>query len=257
MDQRRDDSLITSLRQIYQMEEDRLLADARRRADAERAEAERRERARQEARQASEARARAIEVERARTLRDLEVSRGAVQKERQERELALRAEIEAALQTELAAQQRVHNAEIAEIETRRHRGVPMGRVATILVGLTGMLCLTGYLGVYRPLVHAHADRITDLQRRTRSAQDEAVLALQRLHQAQTEAPRAVAQPTPLAHVEPPTPRNPITHSVPGTRHLNPGHPGTPPAIDPLLELDGNPDLGRFNDVTRTRSSRHR
>lgn len=167
-----EDSILTSIRELQRIEEERQRDDAYRAEAAEREAAARLEAARLEAEREATARAVRLEAERDAEQRRRNESERRIREVREARELAIRAESDAA--SALRAERLVHEhaQTMAAIEAVRDRNVHTPQVIAMVLGAVALTGALGWFGVYVPQQRRHAEAEALIAARTQTAQRE-------------------------------------------------------------------------------------
>jgi hypothetical protein len=236
----REDSVLTSIREIQHMEEERQRETARRAEAAVQERQARAEAARMEAERAATVRAEALESERREEQRRRDEAERAARESREARELAIRVQADA--ERSLRAQQRAdeHALAMAKIEAERRRGVQGPKALALVFGAIALTGALGWFGVYVPHTRQHAAELSSLEYRAQVAQRErdrvraeADALESRVRQA-AQAPRPTPAPAAVAtHV--PTRNPPPTRRVPART--------TQQAAPAAIDIDGPDPLG--------------
>jgi hypothetical protein len=236
----REDSVLTSIREIQRVEEERQRETVRRAEAAAQERQARAEAARMEAERAATLRAEALEAERRDEQRRRDEAERAAREARDARELAIRAQADA--ERSLRAQQLAddHALAMAKIEAERRRGVQAPKALAMVLGAVALTGALGWFGVYVPHARQHAAELSSIEYRAQLAQRDRdrvraeadALAARVLQAAQAPRPTApsAALPAPA-----PTRNSPAIRRVPARTTT----PTTPAAID----IDGPDPLG--------------
>lgn len=168
----REDSVLTSIREIQRMEEERQRETVRRAEAAERERQARAEAAREEAARQVAAREAALEVERAEEQRRRDASERKAREERELRELTIRAKADA--ERSLRAQRLAdeHALAMASIEAEWRRGVQAPKAVALVLGAIAITGVAGWFGVYVPHQRQHAAEVSSIEHRAQVAQRE-------------------------------------------------------------------------------------
>jgi len=246
----REDSVLTSIREIQRMEEERQRDTARRAEAAAQERQARAEAARLEVERAATARAEALESERCEEQRRRDEAERAARESREARELAIRVQADA--ERSLRAQQLAdeHALAMAKIEAERRRGVQAPKAFALVFGAIALTGAVGWFGVYVPHARQHASELSSLEYRAQVAQRdrdrvraEADVLEARVRQAAqaprpTPTPAVVATPVPNRN-SPPIRRIPARNTQQAAPEvIDIDGPGTMNGTDPFAMDDG-------------------
>ena len=168
----REDSVLTSIKELQHLEDERTREIARRAEDAERARLAKLEAARIEAQRVEAERIARIESERVAELAAKERAERAEREAREASEIALRSEAERERDRRVEERREAHARAMAEIEARSNAGVRAPTVVAIALGVFAAIGAGGYFGVWRPMEAAHDARVAALRAQTdRAAQE--------------------------------------------------------------------------------------
>jgi hypothetical protein len=250
MSSTREDSVLTSIQEIQNIEAERVREHERRVKEAESARILQLEHARAETARREVERAQALENEQRAEQRHRESEIARSKELREIAELRLRAEADKTRSARLEAQAEAHAIALASIREDGARGVRPVGVMLAAIATVCAVAVGGYWGVYRPMQATHAREIAML----RSQQDQASAARAQAQrdtvalEDQIRAARQRAIPVvPVISTENnarPTPH--VRRNTPSTRVTSTNHAAE---IGPI-DLNEGPDPLSNNDDTR-------